>query len=134
MSKKNGSTVRVLNFSHPLTAEQITAAENLIDQPIEQVINVPVHFSNDKSFEIQLRDLMAELPLSSEELQTTQVVVNPPAFNTIAVLVLADLHGRMGYFPPVLRVARVTDSLPPRFDVAEVINLQAVRDRARRDM
>jgi hypothetical protein len=37
----------------------------------------------------------------------------------------------MGYFPSVLRLRPVPDSNPPQFEVAEIINLQAVRDRAR---
>jgi hypothetical protein len=37
----------------------------------------------------------------------------------------------MGYFPPVLRLRPVAGSVPPQFEVAEILNLQAVRDRAR---
>jgi hypothetical protein len=51
--------------------------------------------------------------------------------NVIAVTLLAELHGRMGYFPAMLRLRPVTGSTPPRFEVAEIINLQTVRDRAR---
>jgi hypothetical protein len=47
--------------------------------------------------------------------------------------VLAELHGRMGYFPPVLRLRPVEQALPPRYELAEVINLQAVRDSARKE-
>jgi hypothetical protein len=31
----------------------------------------------------------------------------------------------------VLRLRPVADAVPPQFEVAEIINLQAVRDRAR---
>ena len=44
---------------------------------------------------------------------------------------LAELHGRMGYFPASGRRRPLAGSLPPRFEVAEIINLQAVRDQAR---
>ena len=44
---------------------------------------------------------------------------------------LAELHGRLGYFPPVLRLRPVEGALPPRFEVAEILNLQDVRDAAR---
>jgi len=37
----------------------------------------------------------------------------------------------MGYFPPVLRLRPVKDALPPRFEPAEILNLQALRDQAR---
>jgi hypothetical protein len=44
---------------------------------------------------------------------------------------MAELHGRMGYFPAVIRLKPIPDSLPPQFEFAEIINLQAVRDQAR---
>ncbi len=37
----------------------------------------------------------------------------------------------MGYFPACIRLRPVPESLPPRFEVAEILNLQAVRDAAR---
>ena len=39
----------------------------------------------------------------------------------------------MGYFPPVIRMKPVENALPPRFEVAEIINLQAIRDAARKE-
>jgi hypothetical protein len=48
------------------------------------------------------------------------------------VTLLAELHGRMGHFPAVLRLRPVPDSNPPQFEVAEVINLQEVRDETRK--
>ncbi|MCS7301391.1 MAG: CRISPR-associated protein Csx15 [Fimbriimonadales bacterium] len=49
----------------------------------------------------------------------------------IAATLLAELHGRMGYFPPVLRLRPVEGAVPPRFEVAEILNLQQIRDTAR---
>jgi hypothetical protein len=50
---------------------------------------------------------------------------------TFAVALLAELHGRCGYFPSCLRMRPVAGARPPRYEVAEVLNLQAVRDAAR---
>jgi hypothetical protein len=122
----------LLNFSHPLTPEQQAQAEQLTGQKIEQVIELAVQFDNEQPFLPQLQALAAQIPLSAEELQTAAILLNPPALNFITALLLAELHGRMGYFPPVLRLKPVTDSLPPRYAVAEVLNLQAVRDAARK--
>jgi hypothetical protein len=44
---------------------------------------------------------------------------------------LAELHGQMGYFPSCLRMRPVANARPPRYEVAEVLDLQAVRDAAR---
>lgn len=122
----------VINFSHPLTDEQIAQIETLARQPVERVIALPVHFDSEQPFIPQLNTLLDTLPLTPAELQTAPLVVNLPSLNFISALTLAALHGRMGYFPPVLRLRPVTDALPPRYEVAEVLNLQFVRDAARK--
>jgi hypothetical protein len=38
----------------------------------------------------------------------------------------------MGYFPTILRIRPVPQSTPLRYEVAEVINLQSVRETARK--
>ncbi len=40
-------------------------------------------------------------------------------------------RARMGYFAALLRLKPIPNSTPPQFQVAEVINLQALRDEAR---
>jgi hypothetical protein len=55
----------------------------------------------------------------------------PPALNFIAVTLLAELHGRMGYFPSCVRMRPVPGAVPPRYEVAEVLALQKVREEAR---
>ena len=120
----------LLNFAHPLTDEQLAQIEALAGQAA-RVIAVPVQFESDAPFEPQLRALMAGIPLSPDELQTAPVLINPPSLNFITAVLLAELHGRMGYFPPVVRL-RPAAGLPPRYEVAEILNLQAIRDAARR--
>ncbi|HEY9075258.1 MAG TPA: CRISPR-associated protein Csx15 [Anaerolineaceae bacterium] len=122
----------LLNFSHPLTPSQLTQVEAITHQPVEQVFNLPVSFDNAAPFLPQFAALMDTLPLTPDQLQTEPLLVNPPSLNFIAVLLLAELHGRMGYFPPMLRLRPIPDSLPPRYEVAEILNLQAVRDSARK--
>lgn len=55
---------------------------------------------------------------------------NLPSLNYSAVALLAGLHGRCGYFPATLRLRPVEGSIPVEYDVAEVIDLQAVRGEA----
>jgi hypothetical protein len=121
----------ILNFSHPLTVEQQAQIEALTGQKVETMIAVPVQFDNEESFLPQLQELMAKKTLTSEEFQTKQILVNPPSLNVISALLLAELHGRMGYFPPILRLRPVSGVIPPRFEAAEILNLQTVRDAAR---
>ncbi len=121
----------ILNFSHPLTEEQLAQIEALSGQKVERVIEVPTQLDHEKPFAPQVTELVEKVGLSSKEWQTLPILINPPSLNFIAVTLLAELHGRMGYFPTIVRLRPVPNSIPPRFEVAELINLQAVRDRAR---
>lgn len=121
----------LLNFSHPLTEEQISQIEGLTGQRIRRIVQLAVHFDHDQPFLPQLRDLVLQIPLSTEELQTKDILVNPPSLNFITALLLAELHGRMGYFPPIIRLRPVSGRTPPKYEVAEILNLQEVRDQAR---
>ncbi len=121
----------LLNFSHPLTADHLAQLATRADQAVERVVDVPTQFDVAISFVTQVSALVDGIGLSPVEWQTTPILVNPPALNVIAVTLLAELHGRMGYFPPVVRLRIAADSLPPQFEVAEIINLQAVRQVAR---
>jgi hypothetical protein len=124
--------VLILNFAHPLTPAHREQIETLTGEPVDEVIEINTHFDNGQPFEPQLAALLEEVPLTPERWQTERLLVNPPAYNYVAVLLLAELHGRMGYFPACLRMRPVGDAVPPRFEVAEIMNLQAVRDKARR--
>jgi len=121
----------LLNFSHPITPEQQGQIEALTNQKIERVIPLPAQFDHQQPYLPQLAAVMDGLPLSPQELQGAPILVNLPSFNTIAALILAELHGRMGYFPPILRLRPVADAIPPRYEAAEILNLQPVRDEAR---
>lgn len=121
----------LLNFSHPLTPDQRAQLEALTGQAIERVIDVPAQFDHAQPFASQVTALVDGVGLTPDEWQSLPIVVNPPSLNLIAVALLAELHGRMGYFPTVLRLRPVADATPARFEVGEIVNLQAVRDAAR---
>jgi hypothetical protein len=121
----------LLNFSHPFTPEQLAQLEGLVGQKIAQVIHLPVQFDHAAPYLPQVAQVMSKLTLSPQELQSAAIVVNLPSFNAIAALALAELHGRMGYFPPIVRMRPVEGAIPPRYEAAEVLNLQGVRDVAR---
>ena len=121
----------LINFSHPLTPAQRARIEALAGEPIARLIDAPAQFDHARPFVDQARELVDGLRLSPVEWQTEPIMVNPPALAPIAAAVLAELHGRMGYFPSIVRVRPVEGSLPPRYEVAEILNLQAARDAAR---
>ena len=121
----------ILNFTHPLTSAQLAAISQISGAQIERVIEVKTHLDPALPFAEQARALIESIGLSSEEWQTKSLLINLPSFSPVAALVLAELHGRMGYFPAVLRLRQNSDVTPPQIEVAEIINLQAVRDAAR---
>ena len=122
----------LLNFSHPLTRTQLAQIEAIVGQPILRVINCMPQFNERQPFEPQLAALLEQIELTPEQWQTEPVLVILPALNFIAGALLADLHGRMGYFPHVVRTRPVEGSIPRRFEVAEILDLQALRAAARR--
>jgi hypothetical protein len=122
----------LLNFSHPLTEAQVAQVEALTQEKITGVERVFTQFDNDAPFMPQLHNLMANLSLSPDEWQELSILVNLPSYNFVAALLLAELHGRMGYFPPIIRLRPVKGALPPRYEVAEVLNLQETRNEARK--
>ncbi|MBU2610997.1 MAG: hypothetical protein KJ606_08665 [Chloroflexi bacterium] len=121
----------LLNFSHPLSSGQIAEIEKILSQKVSEVITLPVQFDNQRPFLTQLQELVSHLTLTAEQWQTEPILVNLPSLNFIAALMLAELHGRMGYFPSILRLRPVECSTPTRYEVAEIMNLEAVRGAAR---
>lgn len=122
----------VLNFSHPLSAAQRAQIEALAGQPIEMIQDARAQFDPQRPFEPQLAEMLQGVPLSPSDWQTAPLLIVLPALNFIAAVLLADLHGRMGYFPTIVRMRPVVGSTPPVFEVAELLNLQALRNAARK--
>lgn len=123
--------MKVLNFSHPLSDEQRAQIEAMAGMPIERVMDIPTQFDQARSFVSQARELLDSVGLTPAEWQSQPLLVNLPSLSGIVAVLLAELHGRMGHFPPVLRLRPVANAVTPRYEVAEVINLQQVRDEAR---
>jgi hypothetical protein len=120
----------LLNFSHPLTSAQLSTIKQL-GRDIERVIDIKTHFDPEQPFAEQARQVVDAVGLSSEQWQTVPLLINLPSLSVIAALVLADLHGRCGYFPAVLRLKPMPQTTPPQFEVAEILNVQMIRDTAR---
>lgn len=121
----------VVNFSHPLAAHQREQLERQCGHPIDRVIDVKVQFRHEEPFGPQATAAVEAAGLTGEEWQTLPLVLVPPSLAPIACACLAELHGRIGHFPPVVRLRPRADSTPPVFDVAEVVNLQQLRETAR---
>ncbi len=126
----------ILNFAHPLTDEHLARIEELTGQKVQRVIVINSQIDPQQPLAPQVVAMADAAGLTPEEWQTAPILVNPPALNFSAVTLLAELHGRMGYFPSCIRMRPVVDEqgnrlVPPRFEVAEILNLQGIRDEAR---
>jgi hypothetical protein len=121
----------LLNFAHPLTAAQRASVERCSGQALDRVIEVKAQLDHDQPCVVQAHQMVEAVGLSSGEWQTLPLVVHLPSLSVVAALIVAELHGRCGYFPAVLRLKPVPDTTPPQFTVAEIVNLQVVRDAAR---
>ena len=124
----------LLNFSHPLTAAQAAQIDALTGHLPAQVIEVPVHFDEAAPFAPQVRARVNAVGLDARAWQATPRLRVLPARNGVAdqIELYLPADQRMGYFPPLLRTRPVADSLPRTYEIAEVLDLQALRDDARK--
>lgn len=121
----------ILNFTHPLTDEHKTQIEALAGIAIDEIRIIPVQIDQTQPLEAQIRALVNAMQLTSEEWQTRPFLINPPGYAPAAFVLLAELHGRIGHFPSLIRL-RPKGGPIPTFEVAELLNLQAVREAARK--
>ena len=122
----------ILNYAHPLTADQLAQLEAQTDRVITDVRNIRTQLDRDRSFTEQAIALADAANLIAEQWQTEALLVVLPSLNYAAAALLAELHGRMGYFPSIIRLRPVKGALPPRYEIAEIMDLQALRAAARR--
>ena len=120
----------ILNFSHPLTNEQRAQIEALAKTSIEEVRTIPVQIDQSNLLEPQITTIVNAVGLSSEEWQTLPLLINPPGYAPAAFVLLAELHGRIGHFPSLIRL-RPKPGPITTYEVAELLNLQAIREEAR---
>jgi hypothetical protein len=121
----------ILNFGHPLPSAQLLQLQDQREGPEVDLREIKTHFDHERPFPDQISTLINSLNIEAHTWQTEPILINPPTHNIIALALLAELHGRMGYFPAIIRLKPVPGSIPPQFEFAEIINLQAIRDQAR---
>ena len=121
----------ILNFSHPITPDQRTQIESLADTSISDIRTIAVQIDQAQSLEQQIRNIVDGVGLSPEEWQTLPLLINPPGYAPAAFVLLAELHGRIGHFPTLIRLRPKTGPITS-FEVAELLSLQSVRENARK--
>lgn len=120
----------ILNFTHPLTDEHLAQIERLAGSRIDEIRTIAVQIEQRESLTEQIVAIVDGVGLASEEWQTRPLVINPPGYAPAAFVLLAELHGRIGHFPTLVRL-RPKPGPVTSFEVAELLNLQSVREAAR---
>jgi hypothetical protein len=119
----------LLNFAHPITDEQRAQIAARTRATIERVIVVPTQIDNAAQLVPQVVALADACDLSPHEWQTLDLLVNPPGFAPVAVALIAEIHGRRGTFPKLVHIRPAATGTG--FEVAEIIDLRAIREVAR---
>lgn len=121
----------LLNFGHPISPEHLDDLWTRFEVAVQQVVPIPVHWREDASFVKQAAAAMDEAGLDNHRLQTGSVLVNLPGHSAIAAVLLAELHGRIGHFPAVIRWQAAHDGAVSVYQIAEILNLNQIRHEAR---
>lgn len=119
----------VINFAHPLTPAQQARVSDLLQRPLKKIIGVPCQIDHQQPLTAQVVDLVDAVGFTPADWQQNLFLLNPPSLSAVAAAVLAEVHGRAGYFPSCLRLRPAEGG---GFEVAEILDLAAVRDTARR--
>lgn len=120
----------LLNFSHPVSAEILAELARIAGGQLE-LVDIPTHLDLSSPIGPQVAALADSVGLSRSDWQGKDIVVELPSHASIAGVLLAELHGRMGHFPTLLRRRPQDGPLGSHFVFAEAVNLDLVRTRAR---
>jgi len=120
----------LLNYAHPLTEAQLAQASTLAGAPLE-VRDIAVQIERARPIAEVALELAEAAGLTPTEWQTRPLLVNPPGLAPLALALIAELHGRSGHFPAILNIRPVVGAVPVRYEVAEIVSVQALRDAAR---
>lgn len=129
----------VLNLGHPLTdAQQVQLRIELAGQlalsadTIHLAIRtVRVQIDFERPLSEQIAAIVDDIGWNSDDWQATPFLLRLPGMADAAAAVIAEIHGRAGYFPSIVTLKRVGADVPPVFDIWDVVPLQTVRDKAR---
>lgn len=120
----------VINFGHPFSAGLVEVLESKFQENVT-VRTIRVQADMEAAFGPQAKVLVEAVGLKADEWQTERFAVSLPGLSALAALVVAEIHGRSGYFPTVVRLKPLAGATPPQFVFAEIVDLHVVRNCAR---
>jgi hypothetical protein len=102
----------LLNYAHPLTTAQRAQLAALVGAEPE-ARDIAAHVDRGLPLASVAAALADAAGLTAEQWQTLPLLLNPPALAPVALALLAELHGRCGYFVPILNIRPLAGALPP---------------------
>jgi len=121
----------VINMKHGMNDAQRRNLARLLAIPVQDI---------DERVLVPTFDLVGELVpqvlalvdgLITTETLLEEIALIAPSVAEAALIVAVYVHGKLGYWPPILRMAQ-TQGLPtPRWDVVEVVRLGLVGQTVR---
>jgi len=129
-AEPHSDAILILNFAHPLTAQQRIQIEELAGAGIDDIITVPSLINEAEPLEPQISRLIDSTGLTLDDWDKRHILINPPGYAPAALFLLAEIHGRTGHFPTLVRMRPNYGSVTS-YEVVELLNLQTIRDAAR---
>lgn len=116
--------ITILNFSHPILPGRPDIEDVLGDE--YQVLEIKVHLDLAAPMVSQVIDIVGQAKARVRgNIRNIDCIVLPGLADA-AALVIEEFR-LAGYVPNILRLVRVPDTLPPRFEAVEVIHLRQPR-------
>lgn len=101
-----GVKVELLNFSqHPIREESLDTIRRLTGAELVETLEVAFQVDEDASLAGEVTDVVDRL--GAYDLSSLNLVVVLPGLAVAAACLLAELHGRLGHFPAIVRLQRM---------------------------
>ena len=128
-----GQRYLVLNFSsHLILPNQQQTIQKKMNWPTSELMDARLgNVPENRNFVATLVNHIEKIDLLPNEWQTCRMVVVPAGYAPAWSVLLAELHGRLGYFPDVVRLRPASTHAEEKFEVAEVVPLREIRGQAR---
>ena len=120
----------VLNFSHPLTdaqARDILDSLEISGDDVMTILDIAVQIDMTAPLAEQITAIVDKADLSPVAWQSIPFVVRLPGMSEAGAALLAEIHGRCGYFPRIVTMRRDNGV----FVVNDIVDLQDIRETAR---
>lgn len=118
----------ILNLAEPLSTEDASVIAALAGRRLRGVRNFQPKFSDDLPLAPQVRNFVDLMGFSPKEWQTMSMVLCLPEDSVVATIIVAEVAGRRGRTPTVVRFR--SDAGSGKREPSELISLHEVRKDA----